>query len=122
MERDFTYIDDLIEAIYRLAQLPPGAPDAQGAKDDPSLSPVAPYRLINIGGGRPVSLMAFIDEVERAVGKPSQRNYMDMQPGDIERTVASAELLVRLTGFRPSTPVADGVKAFVDWYRGYYGA
>ncbi len=122
MARDFTYIDDLIEAIYRLAQLPPAAPDVPGRQDDPSLSPVAPYRLINIGGGRPVSLMAFIDEVERAVGKPSRRNYMDMQPGDIERTVASAELLVRLTGFRPSTPVADGVKAFVDWYRGYYGA
>jgi UDP-glucuronate 4-epimerase len=69
-----------------------------------------------------VGLTEFIDHVERAVGKPSRRNYMDMQPGDIERTVASAELLERLTGFRPATPIADGVKAFVDWYRQYYGA
>ena len=122
MERDFTYIDDLIEAIYRLAQLPPSAPDARGTEEDPSLSPVAPYRLINIGGGRPVSLTAFIEHIERAVGKPSRRNYMQMQPGDIERTVASAELLERLTGFRPATPIAAGVKAFVEWYRQYYGA
>jgi UDP-glucuronate 4-epimerase len=122
MERDFTYIDDLIEAIYRLAQLPPPSSGKRGVDEDPSLSPVAPYRLVNIGGGHPVGLTEFIDHVERAVGKPSRRNYMDMQPGDIERTVASAELLERLTGFRPATPIADGVKAFVDWYRQYYGA
>jgi UDP-glucuronate 4-epimerase len=122
MERDFTYIDDLIEAIYRLAQLAPHAAGADAGVDDPSLSPAAPYRIVNIGGGRPEKLTAFIDEIERAIGKPSRRNYVEMQPGDIPRTVASAELLERLTGFKPTTPIAVGVKAFVDWYRGYYGA
>jgi UDP-glucuronate 4-epimerase len=121
MERDFTYIDDLIEATYRLAQLAPPLPGTAAAKDDPSLSPAAPYRIVNIGGGHPESLMAFIDEIERAVGKASRRNYMEMQPGDVPRTVASADVLERLTGFRPSTPIAAGVRAFVDWYRDYYG-
>jgi len=123
MERDFTYIDDLVEAIYRLAQLPPPLPGDRGeADEDPSLSPVAAYRLVNIGGGRPVGLMEFIEAVERAVGRASRRNYMEMQAGDIERTSASAEVLERLTGFRPATPISEGVKAFVDWYRQYYGA
>ena len=130
MERDFTYIDDLIEAICRLIHLPPAIPAARtsersgtpNALAEQLLSPVAPYRVVNIGGGQPTSLLAFIEEIERAVGKPSRRNYMELQPGDVVRTSASAEALEALTGFRPSTPVEVGVKAFVEWYRGYYKA
>jgi UDP-glucuronate 4-epimerase len=122
MERDFTYVDDLVEGIYRLAQVPPVRPaiDAEAADDVDSLSPVAPYRIVNIGGGAPVNLLDFIEEIERCVGRKAFRNYMEMQPGDVTRTFANADLLVRLTGYRPSTPVPVGVKAFVDWYREYH--
>jgi len=124
MERDFTYIDDLVEAVCRLIDRPPPAPGAARAPDisgcDSLLSPVAPFRVINIGGGKPTSLVAFIEEIERAIGRPSHRNYMDLQPGDVVRTFASADALEALVGYRPSTPVSVGVKAFVDWYRDYY--
>lgn len=114
MSRDFTYIDDLVEAVVRLAGLPPVA-------GGPGASPVAPYRTINLGGGTPVSLMAFVEAVEAAVGKPAVRNYMEMQKGDVPVTFASAAMLVRLTGYKPDTPVAEGVRRFVQWYRGFYG-
>lgn len=124
MERDFTYIDDLVEAVCRLVECPPPAAGSTRRGGNPVadalLSPVAPFRIVNIGGGRPTSLIAFIEEIERALGRPSRRNYMDMQPGDVVRTYASADALEALIGFRPSTPVRDGVKAFVDWYREYY--
>ena len=122
MERDFTYIDDLIEAVYRLAFKLPPAPAESAAADDLSLSPAAPFRVVNIGGGRPESLIGFIEEIEKAVGKPSVRNYLPMQPGDVPRTFASADLLDKITGFRPSTPLSVGVRAFVDWYREHYKA
>lgn len=119
MERDFTYIDDLVEAITRLIPAVPemGRPVMEGD----SLSPVAPYRLVNIGNGTPVSLLDFITEIERAVGRPAERNYMEMQPGDVAKNWANTELLEKLTGFRPNTDVATGVRAFVAWYREYYG-
>lgn len=120
MDRDFTYIDDLVEAIVRLLALPPRAPVA--GTDDSTLSASAPYRVVNIGAGRPVKLLAFIEEIERAVGKKAIRNDMDMQPGDVQSTFADTTLLHRLTGYRPSTPVSVGVPAFVKWYREHYGA
>jgi UDP-glucuronate 4-epimerase len=120
MDRDFTYIDDLVEAIVRLLMVPPGAPVSD--TDDNSLSPAAPYRVVNIGAGRPVKLLAFIEEIERAIGKQAIRNEMDMQPGDVQSTFADTTLLHRLTGYRPSTPVTVGVPAFVKWYREQYGA
>ena len=120
MQRDFTYIDDLVEAICRLIALPPPC-NASSAGSDPLLSPVAPFRAVNIGGGQPVGLIAFIEAIERATGKASLRNYLPMQPGDVPQTFAAADELVRLTGYRPSTPVEDGVQAFVAWYREYYG-
>lgn len=126
MERDFTYIDDLVEAIVRLVEVPPSLPAARtpgsASLAEALLSPAAPYRVVNIGGGQPTSLLAFIEEIERAVGRPSRRNLMDLQPGDIVRTYASADALEALIGYRPSTPVSVGVKAFVDWYREYYKA
>jgi len=120
MDRDFTYVDDLVEAIVRLLAVPPSAPVSE--TDDGSLSPAAPYRVVNIGAGRPVKLLAFIEEIERAVGKQAIRNYLDMQPGDVASTFADTTLLHKLTNYRPSTPVSVGVPAFVKWYREYYGA
>jgi UDP-glucuronate 4-epimerase len=119
MERDFTYIDDLVEAIIRLIDAVPATGQPVGEFD--SLSPVAPYRMVNIGNGQPVGLMPFIEEIERSLGRPIQRNYMDIQPGDVPRTWADATLLEALTGFRPSTPVSVGVARFVAWFREYYG-
>jgi UDP-glucuronate 4-epimerase len=114
MSRDFTYVDDLVEAVVRLVDCVPRR-DA----DDPSVSPVAPFRVVNIGGGAPVKLLDFIDTLERVVGKTATRNYLDMQKGDVPRTFASADLLESLTGYRPHTPVEEGVRGLVEWYRDY---
>ena len=120
MERDFTYVDDIIEAIARLIPVVPEPGRTVGASD--SLSPVAPYRLVNIGNGRPVQLLDFIAAIEAAAGKKAIRNMMPMQPGDVTRTWADTTLLQALTGFAPSTDVRDGVAAFVAWYREFYRA
>jgi UDP-glucuronate 4-epimerase len=117
MERDFTYVGDLVEAILRLIATPPerGRPAGEPGLD--SLSPVAPFRTVNIGTGRPVGLLDFVAVIEAAVGKPAIRRLMPMQPGDVPKTFASADLLEALTGYRPQTPITAGVSAFVDWYR-----
>ena len=118
MSRDFTFIDDLVEGIVRLAGLPAGESNRvtrPGVED--SLSPQAPFRVVNIGGGQPVELLRFVDTVEEAVGRPALRRMLPMQKGDVPRTYASADLLEALTGYKPSTSVETGVRAFVDWYR-----
>lgn len=117
MSRDFTYIDDLVEGIVRLADTAPGR-EPVGPSD--TLSPVAPYRLVNIGGGLPSSLMDYIRELETALGREAQKNFLPMQDGDVRATFAAADLLHALTGFKPSTPISVGVPAFVEWYRGHY--
>ncbi len=119
MERDFTYIDDLVESIVRLCARPPVRGEKRLVATD-STSAVGPYRIVNIGGGNPVSLLTFIEEIERALGRKAERNYMGMQTGDVVRTEASTELLEALIGFRPATPVSVGVAEFVRWYREYY--
>lgn len=116
MARDFTFIDDLAEAIVRLAAAVPGSAPVEGD----SLSPVAPFRVVNIGQGKPTSLMDYIAAIERALGKPAIRNYLPMQQGDVPATEASSALLQRLTGYTPSTSPEQGVAAFVDWYRERY--
>ncbi|MBK8007479.1 MAG: GDP-mannose 4,6-dehydratase [Rhizobiales bacterium] len=118
MSRDFTFIDDLVEAIARLVPVVPerGAPSDE--KD--SLSPAAPFRVVNIGGGAPVELTKFIDAIEVKLGRKAIRNLMPMQPGDVRDTFASADLLEKLTGYRPATRVEEGVARFVDWYREYF--
>lgn len=118
MERDFTYIDDLVEAVRRLVDKPPAL---GAAVPGDSLSPAAPWRTVNIGRGEPVNLMDFIGEAERALGRKAKLNFLPMQPGDVERTFADASLLDTLTGYRPSTSVRQGVEAFCRWYRDYYG-
>ena len=119
MRRDFTYIDDLIEGLVRLIGQPPvlGAPI-----EGDSLSPVAPWRVLNVGHGTPERLEDFVTAIEQALGTPALRNYMAMQPGDVPATWADNALLTRLTGTLPRTPLADGVAAFVEWYKSYYAS
>jgi UDP-glucuronate 4-epimerase len=121
MSRDFTYIDDLVEAIVRLVSVVPSRENASETDDLDSRSPAAPFRVVNIGRGRPVPLLEFIAAIEAKLGKTAKRELLPMQPGDVTDTFASADLLQRLTGYRPATPVEEGVGAFVDWYRGYFG-
>jgi UDP-glucuronate 4-epimerase len=121
MDRDFTYVDDIAKGIILLTAAIPTAPVAGEMTDDAAgLSPAAPYRVVNIGNGNPVRLLTFIEAIENSIGKPSIRNYMPMQPGDVPSTFADASLLFRLTGFRPNTPVPKGVAEFVSWYRDYH--
>jgi UDP-glucuronate 4-epimerase len=120
MERDFTYVDDLVEAMARLADVVPvkGRPVVfDGGRD--SLSPIAPFRIVNIGGGAPVGLLPFIDTIERHLGVQLVRRMLPMQPGDVPRTFASPDLLAALTGYVPQTRVDTGVRAFIDWFREY---
>ena len=119
MERDFTYIDDLVEAIVRLSDVPPSRGGARTVATDSS-SPAAPYRIVNIGGRQPVKLLDFVEEIERAIGRKAIRSYMDMQPGDVVRTEASTDFLEALIGYRPATPLSVGIAEFVRWYRNYY--
>lgn len=118
MARDFTYVEDLVAALVALTDAVPGSEPLSAAD---SLSPVAPFRSVNIGGGSPVPLMDYIAALEAATGVEAKKNFLPMQPGDVPATHASADLLRALVGFVPQTPVREGVKAFVDWYRGYYG-
>jgi UDP-glucuronate 4-epimerase len=116
--RDFTYVDDLVEAIVRLVGRPPVKGEPVGAAD--SLSPDAPWRVVNIGRGEPVKLTALIDAIEAALGRTAVRNLTPMQPGDVPLTFASAELLEALTGYRPTTSLQDGARAFCDWFKRYH--
>jgi len=116
MVRDFTYVEDLAESIVRLTEAVPGSVPVEGD----SLSPVAPFRVVNIGAGQQTQLMDYIAEIERALGKEAIRNFMPMQQGDVPATEASSALLRNLTGYAPSTPPSQGVPAFVTWYREHY--
>jgi UDP-glucuronate 4-epimerase len=121
MRRDFTYVDDLVEGIVRLMAAAPekGNPvSADGVTD--SLSPVAPWRVVNIAGGQPVELLDYVETIERHMGKTATRRLLPMQMGDVAATHADPGLLRALTGYVPATPVEMGVKAFVEWYRGEY--
>jgi UDP-glucuronate 4-epimerase len=121
MERDFTYVADLARAIELLIPLAPPAVEGRGeVSASDSLSPVAPYRIVNIGNSHPVRLLDFIDEVENCLGKKAERNYLPMQQGDVRATWADGTLLTELTGYRPQTGVREGVAAFVEWFRDYY--
>ncbi len=118
MSRDFTYVDDLVEAVVRLIPL---APDGDRVDGD-TLSPVAPYRLLNIGGGAPAGLMDYVAALETALGREARKQFLPMQDGDVPDTWASADLLEALTGYRPSTPIDRGVPAFVEWFLDRYGS
>jgi UDP-glucuronate 4-epimerase len=117
MSRDFTFVDDLVESIVRLAAV---IPDESNRVENDSLSPAAPFRLVNIGGGKPSPLMDYVGELERALGRTAKKNFLPMQDGDVPHTTASAELLERLIGYKPETPISLGVPAFVGWFRQRY--
>ena len=119
MERDFTYVEDLVTAILRLVDCVPATGRPVATCD--SLSPAGPFRIVNIGNAQPVQLLDFIGEIERACGREAIRNYMPMQPGEVLKTWADTALLQALTEYRPSTGIGAGVAAFVAWYREHYG-
>ena len=121
MYRDFTYVEDLVRGIGLLVDVPPVRPEtAEDIEEGDSLSPVAPFRVVNIGNSEKVRLLDFIEAIEDAAGVKAKRNYMDMQPGDVPATWADASLLKRLTGYSPNTNIRDGAAKFVAWYRDYY--
>jgi UDP-glucuronate 4-epimerase len=120
MVRDFTYIDDIVESVVRVIDLPATAnPKWSSATPTPESSS-APYRIYNIGNSEPVELMRYIEAIESATGLKANMEMLPIQPGDVHSTSANVERLEAFTGFRPKTQVDDGVKAFVDWYRAYY--
>jgi UDP-glucuronate 4-epimerase len=120
MERDFTYIDDIVEGVIRVINKIP-SPDPGWSSDAPNpSSSCVPYKLYNIGNNQPVKLMDFIGAVEKAIGKKALIDYLPMQPGDVPATYADVSDLTADTGFKPSTPIDLGIQNFVDWYMDYY--
>ena len=120
MRRDFTYIDDIVQGIVRVAdRVPVGNPDWSGDHPDPATSR-APYRIYNIGNNQPVELMYLIETLERSLGITARKNFLPMQPGDVPATFADVDDLTRDVGFRPSTPIETGVERFVNWYRDFH--
>jgi len=120
MHRDFTYVTDLVRGIRLLIDTPPVRPDNREVPEGDSLSPVAPYRIVNIGNSDKVRLLDFVDAIEEELGQKAIRNYMPMQMGDVPATWANAELLKTLTGYKPQTDIKDGIREFVAWFRDYY--
>lgn len=121
MVRDFTYIDDIVEGIVRVAFVPPQPNSKWDAKTADPASSSAPYRICNIGNNEPVELLNYLAAIEKALGKQAKRELLPFQPGDVAATWADVSDLIEITGFKPQTTVEDGVAAFVDWYRTYYG-
>lgn len=120
MQRDFTYIDDIVESLVRLIPcVPRGNPNWSGDVPDPATS-FAPYQLYNIGNNSPVDLMHMIAVLEECLGKKAIKEFLPMQPGDVPKTYADVDDLVEKVGFQPNTPIEVGVKKFVDWYRSFY--
>lgn len=119
-KRDFTFVEDIAEGVVRaMDKVATADPAWTGDDPDPATSR-APYRIYNIGNNRPVDLSDYIDTLERCLGKKAEKNLLPLQPGDVPDTYADVEELVRDVGYRPATSVEEGVRAFVDWYRGYY--
>ena len=120
MQRDFTYIDDIIEGVVRvMAHRPQPNTDWSGDAPDPATS-YAPYKIYNIGNNQPVQLMAFIAAIEKALGREAKKVFEPMQPGDVPATYADVNDLMKDVGFKPETPIATGIERFVNWYREYY--
>lgn len=120
MQRDFTYIDDIVEGVVRvMKKIPAPDPDWSGQTPDPGTS-YAPYRIYNIGNNQPVSLLRFIEVLESCLGVKAEKEYRDMQPGDVPATYADIDDLYKAVGFKPTTTIEDGIQRFVEWYRFYY--
>ncbi|NIF21906.1 NAD-dependent epimerase [Candidatus Pantoea multigeneris] len=121
MKRDFTYIDDIVEAIMRVQDVIPQADPAWTVEQGTPATSSAPYRVYNIGNSSPVTLMSYIEALEQALGFKAEKNLLPMQPGDVLETSADTSALFDITGFKPQTSVSTGVQQFVNWYRDYYG-
>jgi len=120
MQRDFTFIDDIVEGIYRVsARIPGPNPDWRGDHPDPATS-FAPYKIYNIGNNNPVELLHFIAALEKNLNMKAKMNFLPLQPGDVPATCADVDDLMAAVGFKPATPIAEGIKKFVSWYREYY--
>ena len=121
MARDFTYVDDIATAVVRVSRsLPRVNPQWSALAPDPATSGTAPYRIFNIGNSNSVNLMDYVAALEEALGRKAQVEFLPMQPGDVARTWADTSALAQAVGYRPTTSVADGVAAFVGWYRDYH--
>lgn len=121
MERDFTYIDDIVEGVRRVLDHPPAGNPAWDATNPDPAGSVAPYRIYNIGNSSPVNLLVFIETIERKVGKKAIKQLLPMQPGDVQRTWADVADLEADLGYHPATPLERGIGEFVDWYLSFYG-
>ena len=120
MQRDFTYIDDIVEGVVRIARKPPLPLESFDRENPDPASSWAPYRIFNIGNHQPVALLDYIAALELALGRKAQMNLLPMQPGDVPATCADTADLAAATGFKPKTPVKLGIARFVEWYRKYY--
>jgi UDP-glucuronate 4-epimerase len=120
MQRDFTYIDDIIEGVVRvMSRLPEPNPEWRGDHPDPGTS-YAPYKIYNIGNNNPVELLEFIEVIENALGRKAKKEFADLQPGDVVATYADVDDLMKDVGFRPQTPIETGIQRFIAWYKDYY--
>ena len=120
MQRDFTYIDDIVEGVVRvMARLPEPNPAWRGDNPDPGTSYV-PYKVYNIGNNNPVQLLEFIEEIENALGRKANKEFVELQPGDVVATYADIDDLIQDVGFKPETPLATGIRRFIEWYQDYY--
>ena len=121
MQRDFTYVDDIIEGVVRvMGRLPEANPRWSGDAPDPGTSS-APFKVYNIGNNNPVELIKFIEVIEDALGKKADMEFKDLQPGDVVATYADVDDLMEDVGFKPETPIETGIERFVEWYKDFYG-
>jgi UDP-glucuronate 4-epimerase len=121
MKRDFTYVDDIVEGVVRLIDKVPEPDSGWNGNNPDSATSYAPYKLYNIGNNNPVELMKFIEVLEGCLGRKARKNFLPMQPGDVLETYADVDDLAKDVGFKPSTPIEEGIRKFVKWYREYYG-
>ncbi|NOX32589.1 MAG: NAD-dependent epimerase [Deltaproteobacteria bacterium] len=120
MQRDFTYIDDIVEGVVRVMNKVPKA-DPGWTSDNPNpSSSCVPYKLYNIGNNNPVALMSFVRAIEKAIGKKAVKNYLPLQAGDVPATYADVNDLIKDMGFKPATPIEEGINNFIKWYKEYY--
>lgn len=120
MERDFTYIDDIVEGVIRVIDKVPEADPDWGKKEPDAATSYCPYRVYNIGNNNKEKLLRYIEVLENCLGKKSRKNLMEMQPGDVPATYADVDDLVRDFDYRPNTTLEYGIGRFVEWYRSYY--
>jgi len=120
MQRDFTYVDDVVEGVARVIYNPATPNESWSGKNPDPSSSIAPYKVYNIGNNSPVKLMDFVTCIEKELGREAKKRMMPIQPGDVPKTYADVNDLIKEMGYKPETPIETGIKAFIDWYRGYY--